>query len=793
MTTLPDVKAGEWNFSQLFVGDQRRNRPRLPKEGFYFVAARAAGDAAAGRTKGDDRFRFPPRLIQATWKNLGDVEVSPFFAWFNPTYRIASVDAAANTVTFTAPQMRAASYAQVKPGTRFLVENVAEALDTPGQWYLNRPTGVLTYLPLPGETPEHVFVVAPKLEKLIVLDAGDLANAADAPVSHLAFRGLSFAHTNWVVPPQGYGVPQAVVTISGGVYGRGAHDCRFEGCSFEHMGTYGIDLDIGCQDDAIESCRFIDLGAGGIKIGTTHAPNPPQKQVKRHTIRDNQIAHVGRTQPAAVGIWVGQASEVNIEHNDIHDLYYTAISIGWTWGGGPSEAHDNTVAWNHIHTIGQGVLSDMGFIYTLGISPGTRIHHNLMHDIERFGGPGGYGGWGIYYDEGSTGIVAEDNLVYHTHDGGFHQHYGEENTVRNNIFGPSIGVQFGPTRLDWPSKLGVVREPRVFTFENNIVDGWADPSVIRTNWMNKLLSAHLDKFQVDHNVYWNGTHGGEPPMFAGLTLEAWREKGLDKHSVVADPGFASLDKDDYRLSSESPALRLGFKPFDVSGAGRTTHEPPDATPAQWPRMFPPSPGPQAIQDSFEETPVGSAADGATTVEENDVATIRVTDAVAHSGKRSLRFTDAAGQKQRHDPYVFWAPMYADGIVVCRFAVRPKAGAEIAHEWRTPAVTPAKAEGSNYRVGPSFRIDASGALRVGHDKSVAMKLPLGEWTTFEITCPLGRKAGTYDLAITAAGGETLRLSKLPCAPGFDRLGWFGFTAAGEKAATFYLDDLELRIR
>jgi hypothetical protein len=246
-----------------------------------------------------------------------------------------------------------------------------------------------------------------------------------------------------------------------------------------------------------------------------------------------------------VGVWIGHSPHNTIAHNDIFDFYYTGVSVGWIWGYHPSHAQHNDIGFNHIHTIGQGVLSDMGGIYTLGPSHGTVLHDNHIHDVRSLD----YGGWGLYTDEGSHAIRLANNLVYRTKSGGFHQHYGSENVVENNIFAFGERQQIERTRV----------EPHLsYTFRRNIVY-WTRGPLVQGNW--------TDGVRQEQNLYW-AIEGGDKLFPGGRTLAQWQQTGRDQGSKVADPGFANPQGGDFHLDPGSPAIALGFKPFDYTQAGR---------------------------------------------------------------------------------------------------------------------------------------------------------------------------------------------------------------------------------
>ena len=573
---LPEVQSGKWYFSQLFVNNQRRFRPQLPKEGYYKIAKKYDPSPAA-EGQGFDRFGFTPGELDSAWANLDDVEVMPFHQWTASRFHIASIDKQQTVVTFKGHTTGTSFWASLPEGNRYLVVNVREALTQPGEWYLDRPTGRLTYLPRPGEEPAQVEVIAPRIEHLLLI-AGDAAQKRW--VEHLQFRGLTFAHTNWNLPLNGQAFPQAEINLGAAIAVVSARNLVWENCAVRNVGEYAVGFGPGCKNNRLEGCELVDMGGGGVKIGhaLSHSPtvnDVPQAWanslqaaadeemvVSHHTIRNCTIAYGGRLHPAAVGVWIGHSPYNTIEHNDVHNFYYTGFSVGWTWGYGESRAHHNDIGFNHVYDIGQGVLSDMGGIYTLGISPGTVIHDNRFHDVKSYD----YGGWGLYTDEGSTGIVLKNNLVYRCSRGSFHQHYGKENRVENNILAFAGQQQIQRTRTE---------EHISFFFEKNIVYWDNGSPLLGSNWKD-------DNFRMDYNVYFHA--GSSAILFPGdLTWEQWqKERGQDQHSLIADPLFENPKQDDFRLQPNSPALQVGFQPFDTTQAGRLS--PPTLT-----RDLPPVP------------------------------------------------------------------------------------------------------------------------------------------------------------------------------------------------------------
>jgi parallel beta-helix repeat protein len=364
---------------------------------------------------------------------------------------------------------------------------------------------------------------------------------------------LTFHHTQWLTPPSGTGPGRAATPrTEAAVMLDGARNILFQDCEIAHMGIYGLWFRRGCSHIRVKRCLLRDLGEGGVRIGEESAIRSNIDEQTHHITLDNNIIQSGgRIIPDGVGVWIGQSYDNNVTHNDIGDFYYSAVMVGRTLGFGPSLAKRNNISYNHLHHLGQWRMSDMGGVFTQGVQPGTVVSHNVIHDVYCWG----YGGWGLYTDEGSSNILLENNLLYNVSDGGFHQHFGRYNIVRNNILAFS---QQEHVRGTAQMKAG---DHLSFTFERNIV--YFDQGELFGRTWQWGADVHVD---LKNNIYWRTD--GKDLGFAGKSWDQWRAMGRDKEgSIIADPKFVDPEKRDFRFASDEVIKQTGFKPFDYSQAG----------------------------------------------------------------------------------------------------------------------------------------------------------------------------------------------------------------------------------
>jgi parallel beta-helix repeat protein len=529
---VPGAREGKWRFRELFVNGKRKIRARTPNNGFFRIDGESSQDKPM-------KLKFHGEDIKKRWTAFAEVEVIALLAWSDIRMQIREVDEANHVATLSGNPRPSNKEANAQ----YWVENALEFLDSSGEWYLNTRAGVLYYWPEPGEDIAKAEVIAPVLDDLMVVKG-----TSEKPVRDLKFSGIEFSHTGWSVGTNGYADTQAAVAVHGDLRAEYAQNVKIENCTFSHLSGYGVELGKGCQSFSIVGNEFVDLGGGGIRMGENVRPRNAAEENHTHQVTDNHLHEMGRVYPPAVGIFIMQSGTNHIAHNHVHDLYYTAISVGWNWGYQETPCRENVIELNHLHDIGKGILSDMGGIYTLGIQHGTVLRNNLIHDVNAFT----YGGWGLYTDEGSTDILLENNVVYRCKSAGFHQHYGKENVLRNNIFAFNRENQLMRTRA----------EPHIsFSFTNNIVY-FDSGELLGSNWSN-------DHYVMDRNVYFDTRTAADPSKmkFAKETFPEWKARGHDEHSLIADPLFIDPAQFDFRLRPESPALKIGFKQIDLANVG----------------------------------------------------------------------------------------------------------------------------------------------------------------------------------------------------------------------------------
>jgi hypothetical protein len=548
---------------ELWLAGTRLSRARWPKQGTLSVVGLSDNEKHDNSFHGVTEFRFAGADVK-NWPTVGDGEAIVATRWVESHLPITSVDEANHVIHFGKRSVFA-----LDPDDQFWIENVKEHLTMPGDFYVD-PREKAVYLRTPaGPAPDQAQIVAPRLAQVLRLvgkpEAGQF-------VHHITFRGIGIAHAEWYFDhaivgqqdaasaaavdsglkpdPSRSGFSQAAIGVTGAVWGRGVQSCTFDNCTISHTGTYGIELGQGCKHNRISHCTLTDLGAGGVKIGEVAIRGNSNEQTSGNEISDCVIADGGNLFPSCVAIWIGQSPQNTIAHNDIHGFWYTAISIGWTWGYAGSAAQRNVVEFNHIHHIGKKtdgaspILSDMGCVYTLGDQEGTVIRNNRFHDVAGLK----YGGWGIYFDEGTTHILAENNLVYGTTHGGFHQHYGKENTFQNNIIAFGRDAQIQRTRVE---------NHQSFRFERNIVY-WDRGPLFAGDWSSLNVG-------FDGNTYWRVESGDI--RFANLSWAEWQKAGMDRHSKIADPHLGNPAGRDFQLTAAAPEALAGFVPFDLSTVG----------------------------------------------------------------------------------------------------------------------------------------------------------------------------------------------------------------------------------
>ena len=451
---LPEVKSGSWQFRQLFSGGKRLPRARFPNGRGLLRVESVSPDVK--------------QIVLDEASGMGslagkDAELVMYQNW--SISRAAIVDTDGRTVSVANPMgwIGHGAATTASPGKPCYIEHAPEFVDEPGEWRLDRKTGVLTYMAAEEEDPNEGQFVAPRLERLLVVNG-----RADAPVQNLHFTGLSLEHAAWRLPDFGYlGIqaghhgttmsePACVLPVT--IEFAYAEDCGLERCRVAHVGATGIGLGAGCRRTTIAGCEVTDIGGNGIMVGwrgkaQSHRVElagdeslsgdwrDPRDVPTGNAITNCVIRNCGAVNHGCVGIYDGFCAETRIAHNLVTDMPYTGISIGFRWNTSETSQRGTICEYNHVHDV-MKMLADGGCIYTLGYQPGTVLRGNLLHHVHRSAfAHGGAPNNGVFFDQGSKGYLVEGNIIYDTSGEPirFNQTDRDNMTWQNNSFGVPPG------------------------------------------------------------------------------------------------------------------------------------------------------------------------------------------------------------------------------------------------------------------------------------------------------------------------------------------------------------------
>ena len=542
----------------------RLARPRLPKSGFYNVPdlpPRVPGE----KLNCIDVYEFAFGEGQIPEMKYPEaVQIRMFHWWTDDLCYIESIDRENGIVHLKNPILHTPRCeGHPTMGARWYLDNVFEALDTAGEYYVTPDYARVYYVPCEGESIDGFELMLSASEKMLTVES-----CRDVSFENIEFFGSDRDRMNVIRrhSQAASDVPCAVdLLASSGI--------SFNSCVFRYIGLSCICIDNGSHHIDIRGCEFAGIGGNPVYIKgenltrddwVTTYPNAPQNCLNHigdsimHDINvvGCHIHDYGNVYRNACGIVLKFAYNCEISNNEIHDGVYTGISCGWVWGYTPHATNHVKIENNHIYDLGKEILSDMGGIYTLGQQEGTVIRGNRIHDIKMYQ----YGGWGVYLDEGSSDILVERNICYNLFEQPFHQHYGSNNLVRNNVFAFGEGGCFKVTRKE--EHLSVILERNILVSNGTAIYGCAQcppDEMSITDCANLIWDYSGEPFSGNMVFDAIGRRFDLPHKDDVRSVAEMKAAGMYACAVIADPMFTDIAAHDFTISPDSPAAALGFE------------------------------------------------------------------------------------------------------------------------------------------------------------------------------------------------------------------------------------------
>ncbi|NGZ75351.1 Ig-like domain-containing protein [Saccharibacillus alkalitolerans] len=363
----------------------------------------------------------------ASWSDPNELELVFEDVWTNSRVRVQSVTEANGLAEFTLREpgwSNTENRGQTSATLPVRYENAIELLDEPGEWYHDRDAGVMYYMPREWEDLSAARVIAPVLEQLATVTG----ESADNPVRNLNFEDLAFMYSTWTHPSTDAGhsdaqnnhlrykgTPDELAPAA--VEIELANTVNFSGTTFAKLGITGLRLQNGVQNSLIEGNRFYDISGGAINVGQPDSsdrnvfnPDDHRLSMKNNDIRSNVIHDIGVDYKSAAAVSAGYPLDMEISHNEMYNLPYSGVHMGYGWAKDFDPVTKNVKIENNLiyDLMGMG-LRDGGAIYTLGTTGGTAADKNLVR--------GNYvrnqldANAALYTDEGSAYWRFENNVI----------------------------------------------------------------------------------------------------------------------------------------------------------------------------------------------------------------------------------------------------------------------------------------------------------------------------------------------------------------------------------------------
>jgi hypothetical protein len=741
---VPTGMATASSGGQLFINGRRATLARQPNVGEAWFVQRAvpvSGETAT--TEGSEAFAPSPtnlawiNALSSTDKSRAILDV--YQAWTDGRHRISTQAAPTGSVRI-APKALWPFLSLGGISQRYFVENVVAALDAGGEWIYDN--GNIRYIRQADEAGTSIRATLPVLDRLMLIQ-GDAAK----PVQSLRFTGLTFGYTRYQTPDAGFTDHQAAYAIGAAIEVNKARDVAFDACTVYRTGNWGIWFRDGVRDSRITNSKLTDLGAGAIKLGLNAQTAGDSNASGANQVLNTIVGDTGKVFAGAVAIWLGQTWDNVVRANTVYNTTYTAISVGWSWGYSAATSGRNLIKGNLVYNVGQRQTSDIAGIYTLGQSPNTVINNNIIRSVRGYNGYGA-GAWGIYSDEGTSGILIENNVILGSDNGAYHINYGKNNVIRSNVMAG-----------------GDAAEVRVSTLESSA------GASLQGNLIAPKVLQPFEKYAEAPSMTFSGNEVTPTLSGAGLVLSK-----CGTGCVIGTSSIQSTTNPvDIRSANTGWNAVISNAISTWSGVSAGAPSMAKVTAANLP---PVADAPTAIMApavDFVADIAGTALNGRPsnvvyTPKENTTA-IRVEARSDAPNGKCLAFNDGATFTNRWEPYAYVQLNYTSGTTTLDFELKIDDASVMVSEWRDGT--------SNYLVGPTMRITSAG---VSVNNTVVAPITVGAWTKFRVISATGTVGAKWSLEVTRSsdGQKTVVNNLAPVDAGWKDLKWLGFVS--DTAAT-----------